>query len=148
MRTSRITISAAVALLLAGFAATLRAQDQLPANQDERAKAIGVVRLINTAELAYNKGTTKDATDAHGRYASWDELYQSGILKTVEDRFHMTAIPVSSGPEVIPGHRLDLIVSPDGKSYALALHNTADGDGLWSVFSDQNGIIFTGSPIT
>jgi hypothetical protein len=147
MRTSRIAISAVVVLLLAGIGAALRAQNQ-PANQDERAKAIGVVRLINTAEYAYNKGTTKDAADAHGRYASWDELNQSGILKTVEDRFHMMAIPVSSGPEVIPGHRLDLIVSSDGQSYSLALHNMADGDGLWSVFSDQNGIIFTGSPIT
>jgi hypothetical protein len=145
---SRFHIFAAAILLIVGVSAVSRAQDTNPPNQDEHTKAVGVVRIINTAESWYNIGATKGATDAHGRYATWDELCESAVLKTVEDRFHMTLAPVSCGPEVIPGHRLDLIVSPDGKSYSLALHSTSDSDGLWSVFSDQNGIIFTGSPIT
>jgi hypothetical protein len=56
-------------------------------------------------------------------------------------------LQVSAGPEVMPGYRLDLLVSADGKSYSVALHDTRDGDGLFSVFSDQNGIIFLGSPL-
>jgi hypothetical protein len=167
MHTSRFHIVVAVVLLLVGISVTLRAQDQKSANHEERAKAVNAVRLINTAELWYAKGTkTKNgAVDAHGRYASWDELYNSGVLKTVQDEFQSRAtgarvsfpsglqwaivkdLQVSAGPEVMPGYRLDLLVSADGKSYSVALHDTRDGDGLFSVFSDQNGIIFLGSPL-
>jgi hypothetical protein len=148
MRISRFYILIAVVLLLAGISVTLRAQDQKSADQEERAKAVNVVRLINTAEVWYNMGTKKDASDAHGRFAAWDELYKSGIVKTVQDHGTMFAsVQVAPGPEVIPGYRLDLLVSPDGKSFSVALHDTRDGDGLFSVFSDQNGIIFLGSPL-
>ena len=74
---------------------------------------------------------------SHGRFASWTELYDSGLVKDLE---------VSSGPEVIPGYHLDLLASPDGKSFMLALHDKKDGDGLFSVFSDRSGIIFFGAP--
>ena len=148
MRTSRFHILVAVVLLLVGISATLWAQDQKSANQEERAKAINVVRLINTTEMWYNMGSKKDASDAHGRFASWDELYKSGFVKTVQNHGSMFKdIEVSPGPEVIPGHRLDLLVSPDGKSYSVALHDTRDGEGLFSVFSDQTGIIYLGSPL-
>jgi len=148
MRKLRIYIAVAVLLLLVGISAKLRAQDQKAPNHEERARAVNVVRLINTAEQWYNGGTKKDATDAHGRYASWDELFRSGILKTVEDQWAMVKdLQVSASPEVMPGYRLDLLVSVDGKSYSVALHDTKDGDGLFSVFSDQNGIIFIGSPL-
>jgi hypothetical protein len=48
--------------------------------------------------------------------------------------------------EVIPGYRLDVLASPDRKSFMAALHDTKDGDGRFSVFSDQSGIIFLGAP--
>jgi hypothetical protein len=51
------------------------------------------------------------------------------------------------GPEIIPGYRLDLIVSPDGNSFMVALHDRKEGDGLFSVFSDQTGIIYLGAPL-
>jgi hypothetical protein len=54
-------------------------------------------------------------------------------------------LQVSAGPEVMQGYRLDLLVSADGKSYSVGLHDRRDG--LFSVFSDQNGIIFLGSPL-
>ena len=148
MHSSRGYISVALLLLLAGISAKLLAKDQKSPNDEERARAVNVVRLINTAEQWYNGGTKKDATDAHGRYASWDELFKSGILKTVQDQWAMVKdLQVSAGPEVMQGHHLDLLVSADGKSYSVALHDTRDGDGLFSVFSDQNGIIFLGSPL-
>jgi hypothetical protein len=150
MHRSRGYIALALLLLLAGISAKLLAQDQKMPSQEERAKAVNVVRLINTAEAWYNTGTkTKtDAIEAHGRYASWDELNSSGALKTVQGSWSMVKdLQVSTSSEVLPGYRLDLLVSLDGKSYSLALHDTKNGDGLFSVFSDQKGIIFLGSPL-
>ncbi len=79
MHKSRRYIAVALLLLLVGISAKLLAQDQKMPSQEERAKAVNVVRLINTAELWYNRGTkTKtDAIEAHDRYASWDELNNS-----------------------------------------------------------------------
>ncbi|MFI5073127.1 MAG: hypothetical protein WBE21_01255 [Candidatus Acidiferrales bacterium] len=145
-------IAVALLLLLVGISTKVLAQDQKMPSQEERAKAVNVVRLINTAELWYNMGTKTetDAIEAHGRYASWDELNNSGVLRTVQSRpFFATVkdLQVSANPEVMPGYRLDLLVSADGKSYSLALHDTKNGDGLFSVFSDQKGIIFLGSAL-
>jgi hypothetical protein len=56
-------------------------------------------------------------------------------------------LQLSAGREVIPGYRLDLIVSPDGQSYSIALHDKKEGDGLFSVFSDSTGIIYWGAPL-
>lgn len=131
MRLSRIQTISGVVLLVAVLSAASSAQDQISPSQEERRKAINLVRAINTAEVRYNVNII------HGRFASWTELYDSGLVKDLE---------VSSGPEVIPGYHLDLLASPDGKSFMLALHDKKDGDGLFSVFSDQSGIIFLGAP--
>lgn len=152
MRRSSGYIAMALLLLLVGISAKLLGQDQKMPSQEERGKAVNVVRMINTAELMYNRGTKTEtgAIEAHERYASWDELYNSGVLKTVQSRPFFATVKdfqVSASPEVLPGYRLDLLVSADGKSYSLALHDTKNGEGLFSVFSDQNGIIFLGSPL-
>jgi hypothetical protein len=131
MRISRIQIISAVVLLLVALSAASRAQDQISPSQEERRKAINLVRAINTAEVRYNVNIS------HGRFASWTELYNSGSVKDLQ---------ASPDPEVIPGYHLDLLASPDGKSFMLALHDRKDGDGLFSVFSDQSGIIFLGAP--
>ena len=137
-----------VIFLVVGISAKLLAQEQKSANHEEQAKAVNAVRLINTAELAYNLGTKKDAADAHGQFASWDELNRSGVLKAVQDQWPVAnGFQASSGTDLMPGYHLDLLVSADGKSYSVALHDKRDGDGLFSVFSDQNGIIFLGSPL-
>jgi len=131
MRLSRIQIISGVVLLLVALSAASSAQDQISPSQEERRKAINLVRAINTAEVRYNVNIS------HGRFASWTELCDSGLVKDLQ---------VSPGPEVIPGYHLDLLASPDGKSFMLALHDKKDGDGLFSVFSDQSGIIFLGAP--
>jgi len=131
MRITRIQIISVVVLLLIALSVASSAQDQISPSQEERRKAINLVRAINTAEVRYNVNIS------HGRFASWTELYDSGLLKDLQ---------VSLGPEVIPGYHLDLLASPDGKSFMLALHDKKDGDGLFSVFSDQSGIIFLGAP--
>ena len=131
MRISRLQIVGLAALLLAMLSIGLRAQDRKSQSQEEQRKAINLVRAINTAEVRYSSSVS------HGRFASWSELYDSGLLKELE---------LSAGPEVIPGYRLDLLASADGKSFMVGLHDTKDGDGLFSVFSDQTGIIFLGAP--
>ncbi len=131
MRLTRIQIISGVVLLLIALSVASSAQDQISPSQEERRKAINLVRAINTAEVRYNVNIS------HGRFASWTELYDSGLVKDLQ---------VSSGPEVIPGYHLDLLASPDGNSFMLALHDKKDGDGLFSVFSDQSGIIFRGAP--
>jgi hypothetical protein len=137
MPKSRFQIISAVVLLVVALSAASRAQDQKSPSQEERLKGVNFVRAINTAEVRYKMGTTKGANDGHGRFASWTELYSSGLVKELQ---------VSPGSEVIPGYHLNLLASPDGNSFLLALHDTRDGDRLFSVFSDQSGIIFLGAP--
>jgi hypothetical protein len=131
MRISRFRVISAAVLLLVAFSVGLRGQDQKSPNQEERLKAITLVRTINTAEVRYSAEISK------GRFASWTELFSSGVLKDLH---------VSPGSEIIPGYHLDLLASADGKSFLVALHDTRDGDGLFSVFSDQTGILFLGAP--
>jgi hypothetical protein len=138
MRISQLQIVGGVALLLVALSVGLRAQGQTSPSHEERLKVINLVRAINTAEVRYTMGTGKDANDGHGHFASWTELYDSGLLKGLQ---------LSPGPEIIPGYRLDLLVSTDGNSFMVALHDTKEGDGLFSVFSDQTGIIYLGAPL-
>jgi hypothetical protein len=148
MPRSRIYFAVALLLLFVGISVRLRAKDEKSPNQEERTRAVNLVRLINTAELWYNRGTTKEASDAHGHYASWDDLYKSGILKKIQDQWPMDKdLQISADPEVMPGYQLNLLVSADGESYSVALHDKREGEGLFSVFSDQNGLIFLGSPL-
>jgi hypothetical protein len=148
MRTSRFQITAAVVLLFVGLSAASRAQIQKSPSQEERAKAVSLMRLINTAEITYASGTKDGSVAAHGVFGSWDELNKSGAVKAVQSRWaESKGLPISDGREIMPGWHLDLLVSSDGKAWSVALHDTRDGEGLFSVFSDQTGIIFLGAPI-
>jgi hypothetical protein len=145
-KSQRFTIGAAV-ILFAMISVGLGAQDQKTSpDHEERAKAISVVRLINTAEVVYFSGSKKDAIEAHGHFGSWDELNQSGVVKTLESQWNEAkGLQLSTGAEVMPGWHLDLLVSADGKSWSIALHDKREGDGLFSVFSDSTGIIYLGA---
>ena len=116
-----------------------------PESQERRAVAVGTVRTINTAEVAYWYGSTGGGKQHRNRYAAWSELYASGIL----DEMRQSTPDVSSllSADGVQGYKFALIVSPDGKSYELALHDAKpQGDGF-SVFTDQSGLIYTGSPL-
>ncbi len=140
----------AAAILTAAFAAHSFANPQtksdpqnLPSHEDQFT-AITIVRTINTAEAGYRFSKTNDGAPRN-HYANWSELYVSGILNEMK----------RSTPEFSPlitaaglqGYKLALIVSPDGQSYQLALHDAKPENALFSVFSDQGGIIYTGSPL-
>jgi hypothetical protein len=150
MRTSRFRIVFAVALLLVGISVSLLVQEQKSPSHEEHAKAVNLVRLINAAKLWYNRGTRTEsgAIDAHGRYASWDELNNGGALKTVQGQMTMVKdLQNSAGPKVMEGIASICSFLPTGNRTPLRCIDTRDGDGLFPVFSDQNGIIFLGSPL-
>jgi hypothetical protein len=152
IRNSRFYFSLAVLFSVITISAALPAQDQLqdqqPPSHQERAKAINIVRLINTAEVTYYMGSRKGTVSNHARYATWDDLFTSGAVPSAQDLSGMFKdLQLSAGQEIIPGYHLDLLVSPDGQSYSIALHDKKDGDGLYSVFSDPTGIIYQGAPL-
>lgn len=144
MRESRILIVTVASVLASAAWFGLRAQQSTGPDQAERAKAVQAVRLINTAEVVYFSGSKKGSIDTHGRFGSWDELNQSGVVKALESQWNLQ---LSTSDEIMPGWHLDLLVSADGKSWLIALHDKRDGDKLFSVFSDASGIIYLGAPM-
>jgi hypothetical protein len=138
-------------LLVAGSMSTVSAQNQQSPNQSAssgifvslRRPAVNpayVMRVINVAESTYRRN--------HSRFGSWRELCVSGVLWDVqraEDEWRKVAF--ATGPEAIPGYRLNLLVSADGSAYSISLQDTdSNGCGL-SLFSDQNGLIYQGAPL-
>lgn len=149
MHKSRSLSILVVVLLFAAVCTGLRvrAQDQETPSHEERSKAVNIVRLINTAEVTYSSKKAAQA-EGHAGFATWDELYASGVITGIQERWAMAKnIELSAGPEIIPGYRLDILVSPDGQSYSIALHDKKEGDHLFSLFSDQTGIIYWGAPL-
>lgn len=108
--------------------------------RDSRLVGVNVVRLINTAEADYK--------NAHGSFAGWDELYGSSAITTAQRSWPSTnGLTLASGPEVVKGWFLMLMVSRDGKAYQLSLHNLSDKQCRFSLFSDQSGLIYQGNVI-
>lgn len=102
-----------------------------------RTTGVNVVRLINTTEAEYKS--------AHGSYATWPQLYRSGIIAKHE-RLTFGNLNLSEGPEVVPGWTLAMIVAADAQSYELSLRNLQD-KCRFSFFSDQRGVIYAGNVI-
>jgi len=74
--------------------------------------------------------------------------YASDAVKQMQESWNSRRdFALAPGPEIIPGYRLDIIVSPDGQSYSIALHDQKEGASLFSLFSDQTGIIYLGAPL-
>jgi hypothetical protein len=103
---------------------------------ESRQTGVNVVRLINTAEVYYKQ--------AHGSYATWDELFSSGeISKREKPGTKFQGLKLSAGPEVTPGWILNLVTAASGEGYELSLRNSPDACGF-SFFSDERGIIYQG----
>lgn len=108
--------------------------------RESRLIGVSVVRLINTAE--------QDYMVAHGRFATWDELNRSGAVSAARKRSpEPKGLALSTGPEVVPGWMLAIVVSHDGKNYQLSLRNVGDRECRFSLFSDPSGLIYQGSVI-
>ncbi len=115
---------------------------KVESDYDRRMLALNVVRLINTAELAYRR--------ERGQYASWEELYSSTALEQARQTFTSrgnTTATLASGAEVIPGFELRLVTKPDGSGYNLSLKDIQDKNCGVSFFSDERGLIDQGKNI-
>jgi hypothetical protein len=140
-------ISFAFLVLTAAFAAHSFARTQASQDspsQEDRLIAVALVRTINTAEAGYRFSRENGGTQPRNHFVAWSDLYSSGVLDKMKPPIDVASL---ISPDGIQGHKLALIVSPDGQSYQLALHDAKPENGLFSVFSDQTGIIYTGSPL-
>jgi hypothetical protein len=105
-------------------------------DDERRTFAVTLARAINTAEVAYKKN--------HDGYATWDNLQSNGDFssngtKWAGDSATLTHTLYGPGPEVVPGWKLRLVVSADGKHYDLLLEDTNDPKCLFAVVSDERG---------
>jgi hypothetical protein len=89
--------------------------------------------LINTAEAQYKF--------AHGLYADYATLVQSGQLESTDRReFKWKPPNISSTADPLPGYSVRLVMEPDGSSYRLfILEKNNECGANW--FSDETGII-------
>jgi len=140
-----------LALLVAVSMSATRAQNQLPeptpsdgtflmVRRPLPVDATYAIRVINAAESAYRHN--------HARFGSWQELYGSGALWDVQSTVEeWRRVPFATGPEVIPGYRLNLIVSADGTAYSISLREIGGNGCALSLFGDQSGLIYRGTPL-
>jgi hypothetical protein len=127
--TTTISIAAVVALLTTGWApevvhaqpqpVCLHGPGETPADAARRQDAVRVMRAINTAQA--------QAFAMNRTYLNFRDLTNSGLA----------ARPV--------GFATQLTV--EGSTYALLLKDTTDPCG-YTLFSDQEGLIYVGSPLS
>lgn len=140
-----------LALLVAASTSAARAQNPVPGPSPSNGTVLMVrrplpvdttyaIRVINAAESSY--------LQRRKRFGSWQELYDSGALRDVQKAVEdWRRVSFATGPEAIPGYRMSLLVSADGSAYSISLRDTdSNGCGL-SLFSDQSGLIYQGTPI-
>lgn len=116
-------------------------------SRDQRILAVGIVRLINTAEVDCRLKDGK--VDENEKFLPWDELLNAPCFKQAQSRVRFTHFNISSlspGPEIVPGLELRLVVSPDGKHYSLWLGQKGDICGF-AFYSDERGMIYEGKAI-
>lgn len=148
LRGTAIAILAAGALACTALAMAQSGESTFPIPHDPmvfqapdtvRTTGLDVVHLINMADMEYKR--------AHGGYASWPELYRSGIIAKHEKPGLMFGnLNLGEGPEVVPGWTLTMIVAADARRYELSLRNLKD-KCQFSFFSDQRGVIYQGNAI-
>jgi hypothetical protein len=118
------------------------------ASKDQARLALGIVRLINTAEVIDCR--TKDGKiDENEKFRPWNELLNAPCFKQAQSRVRFTHFDVSSlspQPEIAPGLELRLVVSPDGKHYNQWLGEKRENCGV-AFYSDERGLIYEGKVI-
>ena len=118
------------------------------ASRDQAMLAVGIIRLINTAEWSVPARDGK--IDENEKFLPWDELLYAPRFKEAESRVRFTHFNISSlspGPEIVPGLELRLIISPDGKHYNLWLGQKQAGDCPFAFYSDERGVIYEGASL-
>jgi hypothetical protein len=141
------SIAAFFLLFLAVLAAAPPALSQkagpptLTSHDNERQSfAINVLHAINNAEFDYK---TK-----HGTYATWQTLVAEGDFNEhgtkfiSEDAAYTAAHALYGlGPEIVPGWKLRLNISNNGKSYDAQLEDVTDPKCNYAAVTDERGVI-------
>jgi hypothetical protein len=122
----------------AAFAQRQATTSTVSRDDERRTFAVSLARAINAAEVNFKKN--------HDGYATWDNLQSNGDFssngtKWAGDSTTLTHALYGPGPEVVPGWKLRLIVSADGRHYDLLLEDVNDPKCLFAVFSDERGQI-------
>ena len=114
-------------------------------DREQHSRAIGIVHAINAAEANYKQ--------KHGTYATWDVFMSSGDFTNTGTKWAPESLPTvahamyGSGPEIVPGWRLHLVVSKDGNSYELSLEDVADTKCHFAITSDDRGVVRQGKSV-
>lgn len=138
VRASRFPIVIIICVALLPAIVSAQNAPAAPEQQQNRQLAVDIVRIINAAELYYRT--------QHNRFATIDELRKSGAFPKSDNNSQAAkALAAAVGPD-IGGFYLRLFTSPDGSQYALSLHDEKD-QSLWSVFSNEKMLIYTGAVI-
>ncbi len=142
MRKSAITTFLFLNLLFV-FAVNAGPQKSAPIlnshENERRSFAINLLRAINISELDYQK--------KHGTYTNWDGLLADGYFdhsgtKYVSQDFPTVAHALyGRGPEIVPGWKLRLNISNNGKSYDALLEDVTDPKCGYAGVTDERGVI-------
>ena len=129
-----------VALSLAPRSWSQKAAPPPASRENERRSfAINVLRAINNAELDYK--------NKHATYTSWQTLVGDGYFGESGTKFISEEFPTVAhalyglGPEIVPGWKLRLNVSNNGKSYDALLEDVTDPKCRYAGITDERGVI-------
>ena len=106
---------------------------------ERRSFATNLLRAINNAEADYHK--------KHGTFANWDALYAEGYFDQSGTKYVSRDFPTVAhalygrGPEIVPGWKLRLNVSNNGKSYDALLEDVTDTKCGYAGLTDDRGLI-------
>ena len=107
--------------------------------REQHSLAFNIVAAINAAEANSKQKT--------GAYVTWETLFNAGEFTDAGTKWAPESVPTvkhamyGPGPEIVPGWKLRLIISKDGKTYSLLLEDANDPKCHYAVVSDDRGII-------
>ena len=107
--------------------------------RERRSLAADITRAINSAEADYLR--------KHETFANWDTLFGNGYFTEKGTKWAPESFPTVThamygrDKEIVPGWKLRLNISNNGKSYDLLLEDTSDPKCLYAIVSDERGVI-------
>jgi hypothetical protein len=113
--------------------------------RERRSFAQNLVKAINAAEADYRK--------KHDVYANWDTMVGIGDFSSNGTKWAPAEFPTvvhalyGNGAEIVPGWRLRLHLSNEGKAYDLLLEDVTDPKCGYAVVTDERGLIRQGKSI-
>jgi hypothetical protein len=148
MRSRFLTVGLMLTIL-GSAAPAMRAQKSATVvpdrERERRSLAINFLHALNAAETSYKKN--------HGSYADWDTLLGNGDFtqngtKWSSDTFPTVAHALyGSGPEIVPGWKLRLKISNDGRSYDASIEDATDPKCRYAAFTDERGAVRQGKSV-